>query len=99
LGIVDLRAWDLREACAARVKEAIDSMIGLDGDRAWVLRDAHADAWPSTVVKSLGPLARTPRGQALVERQLARHPGNISLLKHATAIALGADLALAAETE
>ena len=45
--------------------------------------------WPSTVVKTLGPLADTARGKALVQRQLTRHPDNVSLLKHAAAIALG----------
>jgi dTMP kinase len=92
-GLDDDRAWDLRERAAMRVKEAIDSMIGLDGDRAWTLRDRCADVWPSTVVKSLGPLARGQRGTALVARQLGRYPGNVSLLKHAAAIELGADLA------
>jgi hypothetical protein len=69
-------------------------MIGLDGERAWRLREACADLWPSTVVKSLGALAASPRGVALLGRQLERHPGNLSLLKHASAVALGSDVAL-----
>jgi dTMP kinase len=85
----DPRAWKLREEQAPVVKEAIDSMNELDGEAAWKLRDQFADVWPSTVVKSLGPLADTERGQALVRRQLRRYPDNISLLKHASAIALG----------
>ncbi len=86
----DPRAWGLREKVVATVKEAIDSMNELDGDSAWRLREQVADVWPSTVVKSLGALATTPRGKALVDRQLAKYPGNLSLLKHVAAIALGA---------
>ncbi len=88
----DERAWQMRERLAAVCKEAIDSIQDLDGPRAWALREQHADTWISTVVKSLGPLATTPRGRALVEQQLTRHPGNVSLLKHAAAIAVGANV-------
>jgi hypothetical protein len=34
-------------------------------------------------------VADTPRGQAFIERQLRLHADNISLLKHASAVALG----------
>jgi dTMP kinase len=86
-GLDEPRAWSLREAVARRCKEALDSMVGLDGARAWRIREECADLWPSTVVKSLGPLALTARGEALVRRQLECHPGNLSLLKHAAALA------------
>jgi dTMP kinase len=86
----DPRAWELRERMAASCKEAIDSIQDLDGPRAWALRERCADVWPSTVVKSLGPLADGPRGRELTERQLKKYPGNVSLLKHAAAIAVGA---------
>jgi dTMP kinase len=86
----DPRAWTMREELAPVCKEAVDSLQDLDHPRAWALRDACADIWPSTVVKSLGPLADGARGQALVERQLRRYPDNISLLKHSAAIAVGA---------
>jgi hypothetical protein len=79
----------MREEMAGTVKEAIDSMNELDAERGWQLRERCADLWSSTVVKSLGRLADTPRGRALVARQLARHPDNLSLLKHSAAIALG----------
>jgi dTMP kinase len=91
-GSDDARAWELRERFCVACKEAIDSLQSLDGPGAWALRERCADVWPSTVVKSLGPLASTPRGQALVQRQLRRHAGNISLLKHAAAIAVGANV-------
>jgi dTMP kinase len=85
----DPRAWQMRQSLAPVVKEAIDSMNELDGPQAWQLREQFADVWPSTVVKSLGPLADTPQGRALVQRQLTRHGDNLSLLKHVSAIALG----------
>jgi dTMP kinase len=92
-GSDDARAWELRDRLCVTCKEAIDSLSELDSPKAWALRERCADVWPSTVVKSLGPLASTPRGQALVERQLGRHADNISLLKHAAAIAVGANVA------
>jgi dTMP kinase len=88
----DARAWDMREEMAATCKEAIDSMQDLDGPRAWALRERCADLWTSTVVKTLGPLATTPRGRELIARQLTRYPDNVSLLKHAAAVAVGAHL-------
>jgi len=74
------------------LQEAIDSLQELDGPSAWALRERCADLWPSTVVKSLGALAGTARGRELTERQLRRHGGNVSLLKHAAAIAVGANI-------
>jgi dTMP kinase len=88
-GVEDERAWTLRASVAADCKEALDSIVALDGPRAWSLRQTYADVWPSTVVKSLGPLADSARGQALLARQLAVHPNSLSLLKHASAVALG----------
>jgi dTMP kinase len=83
------RAWQMRKAVAADCKEAIDSIDSLDGAEAWQLREQCADIWPSTVVKTLGPLADSERGQALIRRQLQRYPGNVSLLKHVSAMFLG----------
>jgi dTMP kinase len=88
----DPRAWQMREAMATVCKEAVDCMQDLDGPRAWAIRERCADVWPSTVVKSLGPLADAPQGRDFVARQLRGYPDNISLLKHATAIAAGAHL-------
>ena len=70
-------------------KEAFDGIEGMDQPEAWALRDDHADRWPSTVVKSLGALADGERGRRLLLRQLDAHGSNVSLLKHATAVALG----------
>jgi dTMP kinase len=85
----DPRAWALRRALAAECKEVVDSLHGMDQEAAWELREELRDVWPSTVVKSLGVHADGARGRALLERQLERHPQNLSLLKHAAAIALG----------
>lgn len=82
-GVDDPRAWRLREAEAHRCKEAVDSILGLDVPAAWRLREATAEAWPSTVVKSLGPLAASGPGRALAAALLARLPEHPSLLKHA----------------
>jgi dTMP kinase len=88
----DARAWAMRKQKAPLVKEAIDSMNEIDGPEAWALRTEFADLWPSTVVKTLGRLATTPAGQQLTEQLLRKHGDNVSLLKHAAAIALGAHL-------
>jgi len=84
------RAWDMRRQAVREIKEAVDSIVGLDAPEAWQLREDFADVWPSTVVKSLGALADSERGQLLLTRQLSRHGENVSLLKHAAAVALSA---------
>jgi len=89
-GMDDPRAWALRESAAPRCKEALDSMWGQDGPRAWRLRESCADLWPGAVVKSLGWLAQTRRGLALVASLVRRHPDDISVLKHAAAVELAA---------
>jgi dTMP kinase len=88
-GLTDPRAWQMRRSVIGVCKEALDSMSKLDGDEAWSLRDGYADVWPSTVVKTLGPLSTTPRGLALIARQLELYPDDISLLKNAAAVELG----------
>jgi dTMP kinase len=85
--IDDPRAFQLREAVCLRVKEALDSMLGLDGAGAWRIRELCADIWPSTTVKSLGLLARTARGEELTARILARHPSHPTLWKHTVRLA------------
>jgi dTMP kinase len=96
-GVDHPQAWQLREAVAPRCKEAIDSIPGMDQPAAWSLRERFADLWPSTVAKSLGALGHTPRGRLLIERLLRENAGNLSLLKHATALSL-AEAAASAET-
>ena len=61
----------------------------MDTEQAWKMREEYQDVWPSTVAKSLGPHADTARGKALLLRQLEKYPRNLSLLKHAAAVALG----------
>ena len=81
------RAWAMRRRVGAAVKEALDSMGGMDGAEAWALREELCDRWPSTAVKSLGPLYTGARGRALADRALAARPDDVSLLKHLTALA------------
>ncbi len=68
-------------------------MLGLDTEVGWEIREACLMLWPASVVKSLGVLVNGPRGAELLRTALAAFPRNITLLKHATAIALGAHLA------
>lgn len=86
-GIDEPRAWALRRVYAPRVKEALDSMIGLDGDVAWAIRAECLDIWPSTTIKSLGPLVDTARGKEMSQTALGRYPDNVSLLKHVARLA------------
>jgi dTMP kinase len=86
-GVDEPRAWALRRVYAPRVNEALDSMVGLDGEVAWAIRSECLDVWPSTAVKSLGPLVQTARGREMVVTALTRYPDNVSLLKHVTRLA------------
>jgi hypothetical protein len=88
-GRTEPEAWAMRAAVADDCKEALDGLQGVELEPAWSLRESYAAVWPSTAVKSLGPLADTPRGAGLLAEQLTRFPDNISLLKHAAAIGLG----------
>jgi dTMP kinase len=88
-GVAHERAWRLRAAVAPACKQALDGIVGVTAHEAWELRDEYCDLWPSTVVKSLGALASTSRGEALAERKLAVHGSNASVLRHAAALALG----------
>ena len=81
---------------ATQVKEAVDSLGVLDGERAWRLREACADVWPSTVLKGLAAAADRTRAVAFMNRQLTRHPGRVSLWKHATAFAAASQTSFAA---
>jgi dTMP kinase len=82
------RAWALRNAAARDCKEAVDGLAGADDAEAWALRERCADLWPSTVVKSLGVLHQTPRGRALLERQLSLYGHELGVLRNASILAL-----------
>lgn len=84
-GLTTPAAWELRRVLAPTCRETFQSMVGLDGEEAWGLREAYAEMWPSTVCKSLGVLAGTPRGAALIARLLAAHRG-VGLLRNATRV-------------
>ncbi len=55
--------------------------------QAWSMRGRLVDVWPSTAVKSLGAFAQGMQGTKRVTAIIAKHPHNLSLLKHATQIA------------
>jgi dTMP kinase len=82
----DPRAWQMRRSMVDRAKEALDSMAGMASANAWSLREQAVSVWPSTAVKSLGPLFHSRRGQDLARRALTEHPNDLSLLKHVTAL-------------
>lgn len=82
-------AWQMRQDVVFDCKEALDGLQGVDSEAAWSLRAESRDIWPSTVVKTLGPLADAARGKELLERQMHAYPDNVSLLKHVSSIALG----------
>ncbi len=75
IGMTQPAAWELRERLAGSCREVFTSMAGLDDPEAWALREEHAAAWPSTVCKSLGPLAVTERGQSFIAAVLGNHHG------------------------
>ena len=91
-GMDDARAWALRTGTALRCREALDSMIGLDHETAWEIRETCLEIWPPSVIKSLGVLVNGARGRDLLDRALARFADQISLLKQAAIIATGANL-------
>ena len=82
-GLDHPRAWALRESFGAQCEETLESFEGMDGATAWRLRQALADTWPAASVKSLGPLAETPRGRELITRLLTAHPRDFALLRQA----------------
>jgi dTMP kinase len=78
-------ADDLRERAAGWTKEALDSVDGLDTAAAWNLRARYWKLWPSTAISSLGALAKTPRGCALIQQVLSACPGKLAALRNAYA--------------
>jgi dTMP kinase len=82
-GLTTEESFELRERGAPLTKEAIDSLDGLDDERAWRLREAYAERWPATVLSSLKGLPVTPRAEALVSRILSSSPERLPLLRNA----------------
>lgn len=76
-------AFALRERGAPLTKEAIDSLDGLDDERAWRLREAYVTRWPATVVSSLEGLPLSERAESLVLRALEVSHGRLPVLRNA----------------
>ncbi|ABF86769.1 putative thymidylate kinase [Myxococcus xanthus DK 1622] len=86
-GLDTEEAWTLRERGAPQTKEALDSVDGMDGTRAWKLRVDHLGRWPTTALSSLKGLPMGPHAQALIERVLAEQPDRLPVLRNAYAVA------------
>lgn len=85
-GLSSEPSWEIRARAAALGKELLDSVRGLEDERAWALREEHRKVWPHTAVGSVGPLVTTPRGEAFVRRELAEHPGDLMVVRKTVAI-------------
>lgn len=77
-GVRDQRGWAMRSRWVLRAPEALGELEDVDEPAAWTLREQAIDVWPAKVLRSLGALHETPRGQALVERVLASAPKDLS---------------------
>lgn len=78
----DPRAWELRGIAKVYAKEVLDSVSGLDSERAWRLRMDLRDRWPNTAVSSLGAGNGSERAWRFRWEQLERYPENLLLVKH-----------------
>lgn len=84
-GVESAAAFALRERTAHDCPEAIESLHALTSDAAWRLRERHLTTWPAAAVGSLGKLARSARGVALIERALAFAGERLGVLRSAYA--------------
>ena len=75
-------AWTIRERVKTYVKEVLDSVSGLDSERAWKLRFELADRWPNTAVSSLGASNQSERAWRFRWEVLRKDPENLLLVKH-----------------
>ncbi|HSP81822.1 MAG TPA: dTMP kinase, partial [Myxococcaceae bacterium] len=82
-GLTTEESFALRERGAPLTKEAIDSLDGLDDERAWRLREAYVTRWPATVVSSLEGLPLSERAESLVLRALEVSRGRLPVLRNA----------------
>jgi len=82
-GLADPRAWALRDRVGHDCEEVLDTITGFDIAAAWQLREDRVGMWPASVLKSLGPLAATERGQALIASALASAPLSIAVWRQA----------------
>lgn len=80
-GVDTLPAQGLRERAAPRCPEALESLVGLDSEPAWSLRERFVAAWPAAAVGSLGALAGTPRGAAVLAQALVHGGDQLGVLR------------------
>lgn len=79
-------AYRLREALYSTGREVIQSVKGLEDERAWDLRERAVGQFPSTVVHSLVGVADQMRASALIERALTAAPGDVHVLRRVQAM-------------
>ena len=75
-------AWEIREKVKTYAKEVLDSVSGLDTERAWKLRLDLRDRWPNTAVSSLGAGNQSERAWRFRWEQLEKYGENLLLVKH-----------------
>jgi len=83
-------AWTIRDRVKTYVKEVLDSVGGLDGERAWNLRFELAERWPNTAVSSLGAGNQSERAWRFRWEVLRKDPENLLLVKHVVKAAVRA---------
>lgn len=81
VGRSDDFAHGLRRELLDTGREVVDSIIGLDDEQSWQLRDRCAERWPSTVVHSLEGVEDHARSTELVARCRALAPNDLFLLR------------------
>jgi hypothetical protein len=82
-GRADDEAYRLREALAPTGHELVESVRGLDDERAWAIRERAIESAPATVLHSLTALAPSARVAAVVERCLQRGAADVHVLRRA----------------
>lgn len=81
-GLDHERAWPMRQQAGAVACEALDSIAGMRGQPAAVLRRELAPVWPASVLRSL-PRPLSPEDEAFLWEIVAAYGGHPSVLRAA----------------
>jgi dTMP kinase len=86
-GLGTPESFAMRDRVSHMAKELLDSVFMLDVEPAWELRRRHAEAWPHTAIRSLGPLlARSPRGGEFLRPIVTRNRADLHVVKVAALV-------------